>query len=223
MSLLAPSADIGKPRLWWTYFQRMERSRDWRARFVDRWPDDMLALLQTAAIAPDPKRRTRKRALRPKECAPAMAPYLLPHGGKRCKVDVLTRNEFSMVPIDIDAAPLSVVAAREIIHAAFVNLNRAYVSWPTWSSRDNYASFRVFAPLSRPSTFAELIPVWWFLRRALHEAGLPAASAKVGEPTVDPRLQPSRLYYLPARPAPGLESSWGGITPELRWLDAPYL
>lgn len=208
-----------------TRFPRMEWSKRWERLAVplgEGWHDAMVALLQATRI-PAAGERTGDRArwtgkgksrreLVAKECAPGLAPYLLRAGDKRCKRDVMARDEWTHLPLDIDAVPVTVDTLLDIEHLALGDLRR--VLWTTYSCRDGYASARVLLPLTRTVTLRELAALWWWARERLIKAGLPPHSAKAGEPSLDPRLD-ARLYYLPAVPTPmtpGTEG-WGGVAP----------
>lgn len=178
----------------------------------------MLQVLKPTRIpeAADPRRASRKTKqglLGAKSCAPGVTPYLLAQGGSRGKRDALRHDLWTWLPIDLDAVPIPVERLGQIVRDALADVKIA--SWTTWSCKDGYASMRVLVPLAREVTLNELIPIWWWARRRLVDAGLPAESAKAGEPANDSRALDARLFYLPAAPmpmVPGTEG-WGGVVP----------
>lgn len=205
-----------------TRFPRMEWPKNWERVAVPMgtgWHDAMKALLQITVV-PAGDRRDRwvkkgndKQHLKAKECAPALAPYVLRAGMRRCGKDVAAANAWSHLVQDIDAAPLTVAELFAVFRRALGGIR--HVSWSTHSCRDGYASARLFLPLTRIATTDEAAAIWWWVRRRLLDAGLPEDSAKAGEPCCDSRAMDGRLFYLPSVPAsmkPG-DEGWGGVRP----------
>ena len=211
-----------------TRFPRMEWSRRWDRPTLPvgtGFRDAMVALLAIERIASAGLRDRRvgkgkaAKPLTAKECARGLAPYVLRHGDRRCKVDVLAADAWSFVVHDIDAAPVAVVEMLDIVERAVGHL--AHATWTTWSCRDGYASARVFLLLSRTCTTEEAAAFWWWTRRLLVAAGMPEGSAKAGEPTMDSRAMDGRLFYGPSVPTPmsaGVEG-WGGTVPRGKVTD----
>lgn len=221
-----------------TLFPRMECARRWSSRVIpagDGWHDAWVRLLLVQTIAPAGSKdrsdrwtrlgKAGRKPLTAKECASGIAPYLLGYGMRRCKADVVASDRWTHVVHDIDAAPLTVDDLLAVVERGLGAYR--HLVWTTWSSRDGYASARVFIPLSRTCSADEAAALWWWSRRRLLDAGLPVESAKAGEPCDDSRAMDGRLFYLPSVPAgmvPGTEG-WGGVRPRgmVSPDDAPVL
>ena len=167
-----------------------------------------------------------------KRCASSLAPFFLPAGERRCNERVLHHDSFRWLPVDIDEVPGAVEELLGLVGEILNGLDFALVAYTTWSCADGKVSLRVLIPLKEPVTHEELCHLWWWLRRQLLDGGLPESSKELSAdtsgtvirlPSIDPRLEPARLYYLPSMPEDKDDPTWGGTEPKILTHPGPPL
>ena len=212
-------------------FPRLEKPWDHTAKVLDAssfeaWEAGAKELLKIKRIDKADSKRFGDRFTKSKTglpepipakgCAPGIIGYALADGHRRGAESAAKSKWYSLI-FDLDAAGCTTVELLAIVDKAFRGYRR--LVWTTWSCKDGYASCRVFLLLEAGVDVQRLYNAFWWGRDRLLEAGLPEASVKSGEPTVDPRALDGKLFYLPAVPTPmvaGVEG-WGGVVPTGGW------